>query len=137
MTTSENATQKAIALPTLSVHHTSFLWALCQAFVLSIIQRCPACKGAGWPLLAIWASRPSTPPLWFRWIKSLQFLAGIFHTEAPIHCCSLLVAFFLPRCYLSLEHPFLGYTPSSYALPTESTENSISTWFNQEACLGV
>ena len=30
MTTSEKATQKSMTLPTLSVHHTNFLWALCH-----------------------------------------------------------------------------------------------------------
>ena len=30
MTTSEKATQKSTTRPRLSVHHTSFLWALCQ-----------------------------------------------------------------------------------------------------------
>ncbi len=39
MTTSENATQKSITLPTLSVHHTNFLWALCHALVLSTTHR--------------------------------------------------------------------------------------------------
>jgi hypothetical protein len=31
MTTLENATQKSITRPTRSVHHASFLWALCHA----------------------------------------------------------------------------------------------------------
>jgi hypothetical protein len=44
--------------PTLSVHHISFMWALCHELVLSDTQRCPACRGAGWPFLAIWAIRP-------------------------------------------------------------------------------
>jgi hypothetical protein len=35
MTTSEKATQKSITFPTRSVHHISFLWALCQALVRS------------------------------------------------------------------------------------------------------
>jgi hypothetical protein len=39
ITTSEKATQKSITLPLLSVHHTSFLWALCQGLVLSTTQR--------------------------------------------------------------------------------------------------
>ena len=39
ITTSEKATQKSITLPLLCVHHTSFLWALCQELVLSTIQR--------------------------------------------------------------------------------------------------
>ena len=39
ITTSEKATQKSITLPTRSVHQTSFLWALCQALVLSTTHR--------------------------------------------------------------------------------------------------
>src|SRR5215218_7671180 len=34
ITTLEKATQKSITLPTLSVHHTSFLWALCHELAL-------------------------------------------------------------------------------------------------------
>ena len=47
ITTSENATQKSITLPIRSVHHTSILWALCHALVLSITHRYVAQKGAG------------------------------------------------------------------------------------------
>jgi hypothetical protein len=36
MTTSEKAIQKSMTSPRLSVHHTSFLWALCQELVLSM-----------------------------------------------------------------------------------------------------
>ena len=39
ITTSEKATQKSITLPTLSVHHKSFLWALCHALVRSTTHR--------------------------------------------------------------------------------------------------
>ena len=39
MTTSEKATQKPTTLARLSVHHTSFLWALCHELVLSTTQR--------------------------------------------------------------------------------------------------
>ena len=35
MITSEKAIQKSMTRPRLSVHHTSFLWALCQEFVRS------------------------------------------------------------------------------------------------------
>ena len=35
ITTSEKATQKSITFATLSVHHASFLWALCHALVRS------------------------------------------------------------------------------------------------------
>ncbi len=53
MTTSEKPTQKSITRPRLSVHHTSFLCALCHEFVRSTTQRFAACKGAGLPLSAI------------------------------------------------------------------------------------
>ena len=39
ITTLENATQKSITLPTLSVHHTNFLWALCHELVRSTTHR--------------------------------------------------------------------------------------------------
>ncbi len=39
MTTSEKATQESTTLPLRSVHHTGFLWALCQELVLSTTQR--------------------------------------------------------------------------------------------------
>jgi hypothetical protein len=58
MTTSENATQKSTTLPRLSVHHTSFLWALCQAPVRSTTYRLVAPSGAGSPFREISASRP-------------------------------------------------------------------------------
>jgi hypothetical protein len=35
MTTSEKAIQKSMTLPRRSVHHTSFLWALCHELVRS------------------------------------------------------------------------------------------------------
>jgi hypothetical protein len=38
MTTLENAIQKSITRPRRSVRHMSFLWALCQEFVLVIYQ---------------------------------------------------------------------------------------------------
>jgi len=39
MIMSEKATQKSITLARRSVHHTSFLWALCQELVRSTTQR--------------------------------------------------------------------------------------------------
>jgi len=39
ITTSEKATQKSITLPTLSVHHMSFLGALCHELVRSTTHR--------------------------------------------------------------------------------------------------
>jgi hypothetical protein len=39
MITSEKATQKCTTLACFSVHHTNFLWALCQKLVLSTTQR--------------------------------------------------------------------------------------------------
>ena len=41
ITTSENATQKSITFPTRSVHHISFLWALCHEFVRSTTDSWP------------------------------------------------------------------------------------------------
>jgi hypothetical protein len=38
-TTSEKATQKSITRPSLCVHYTRFLYALCQALVRSTTQR--------------------------------------------------------------------------------------------------
>jgi hypothetical protein len=58
MTTSEKATQKSITLPTRSVHHSNFLWALCQELVLSTTHRSLAQNGAGLPFLEISASSP-------------------------------------------------------------------------------
>ena len=58
MTTSEKATQKSITLPTRSVHHTSFLWALCHELVLSTTHRSLAQNGADLPFLEISASSP-------------------------------------------------------------------------------
>ena len=60
ITTSEKATQKSITLPTLSVHHISFLWALCHALVLSTTQRFVAQNGAGLPFPEI--SHPNPTP---------------------------------------------------------------------------
>ncbi len=56
MTTSEKATQKSMTCPCLSVHHTSFLWALCHELVLSTTQRFVAPSGAGLPFWEISAS---------------------------------------------------------------------------------
>lgn len=53
MTTLENAIQKSIIRPRRSVHHTSFLWVLCQEFVLSTTHRKPALSGAGLPFSEI------------------------------------------------------------------------------------
>jgi hypothetical protein len=51
ITTLENAIQKSMTGSSLSVHHTSLLWALCQEFVLSTTQRKPAVSRAGLPFL--------------------------------------------------------------------------------------
>jgi hypothetical protein len=58
MTTSENATQKSITAPRLSVHHTSFLWALCQELVRSMTQRLVLASGAGFPFWEISSISP-------------------------------------------------------------------------------
>ena len=56
--TSEKATQKAIIRPFRSVHHTSFLWALCQDPVRSTTHRFVAVSGVGLPFLEISATSP-------------------------------------------------------------------------------
>jgi hypothetical protein len=55
MTTSENATQKSTTFPTLSVHHESFLWALCHALVLSTPPT------SSWPNMARACPSPRSP----------------------------------------------------------------------------
>jgi hypothetical protein len=57
MTTSEKATQKSMTRPSRSVHHTNFLWALCQEFVRFTTHRIPALSGADLPFLEISPSR--------------------------------------------------------------------------------
>ena len=64
MTTLENAIQKSITRPRRSVHHMSFLWALCQEFVLSTTQRKPAASGSGTPFLAITPTKPRLSRSW-------------------------------------------------------------------------
>ncbi len=54
----EKATQKAITRPHLSVHHTSFLWALLHELVRSTTHRFVALIGAGLPFSEISASSP-------------------------------------------------------------------------------
>ena len=58
MTTSEKDTQKSTTLLRLSVHHTSFLWALCQELVLSTTQRFVVPSGEGLPFSEISAMSP-------------------------------------------------------------------------------
>ena len=58
ITTLENATQKSITLPTRSVHHTSFLWALCYELVRSTTQRSPICSRVGLPFSEISGVKP-------------------------------------------------------------------------------
>jgi len=53
MITSEKATQKSMTVRRLSVHHTSFLLALCQELVRSTIYRFVALTGAGLPFREI------------------------------------------------------------------------------------
>jgi hypothetical protein len=60
ITTSENATQKSITFPTRSVHHTSFLWALCHELVRSTTHRFVAQNGAGLPFPEISHLSPSS-----------------------------------------------------------------------------
>ena len=58
ITTSEKVTQKSITRPLRSVHHTSFLWALCQEPLRSTTHRFVAVNGAGLPFLEISATSP-------------------------------------------------------------------------------
>ena len=58
ITTSENATQKSMTRPILSVHHTSFLWALCHEAVLSTTHLLVAQNGAGLPFPEISHRKP-------------------------------------------------------------------------------
>ena len=58
MITLEKAIQNSMTRPRLSVHHTSFLWALCQELVRSTIHRLVAATGAGLPFCEISAFRP-------------------------------------------------------------------------------
>jgi hypothetical protein len=60
MITSEKATQKSTTLPLLSVHHTSFLWALCHELVLSTTHRFVAPSGEGLPFWEISVSSPQS-----------------------------------------------------------------------------
>ena len=53
MITSEKAIQKSTTSPLRSVHHTSFLWALCHELVLSTTQRLVAPSAEGLPFLEI------------------------------------------------------------------------------------
>ncbi len=58
MTTFEKAIQKSITRARRSVHHASFLWALCHEFVRSTIHLPAAATGAGLPFCEISAVRP-------------------------------------------------------------------------------
>jgi hypothetical protein len=58
MTALEKATQKSITRPLFSVHHASFLWALCQELVRSTIHRPVTATGAGLPFFEISGIRP-------------------------------------------------------------------------------
>jgi hypothetical protein len=53
ITTSEKVIQKSITHPLRSVHHTTFLWALCQEPLRSTTRRVVAVNGAGLPFLEI------------------------------------------------------------------------------------
>ena len=58
MITLENEIQKPMTPSSLSVHHASFLWALCQEFVRSTTQRKPVVNGAGLPFSEITPTKP-------------------------------------------------------------------------------
>ena len=63
MITLENAIQKSTTRPFRSVHHTSFLWALCQELVRSTTHRLVAVTGAGLPFWGISALSPRAASL--------------------------------------------------------------------------
>ena len=69
ITTSEKVIQKSITHPLRSVHHTSFLWALCQELVRSTIHRFVAASGAGLPFWEI-SGKGKPAPYWAtnRWV---------------------------------------------------------------------
>jgi hypothetical protein len=56
----EKLIQKSITLPTRSVHHTSFLWALCHELVRSTTHRLVAQNGASLPFPEISHLSPSS-----------------------------------------------------------------------------
>jgi hypothetical protein len=58
MITLENAIQKSMTRSSLSVHHTSFLWALCQEFVRSTTHLKPFVSGALLPFSEITPTKP-------------------------------------------------------------------------------
>ena len=58
MITLEKAIQKSITRPSLSVHHTNFLWALLHELVRSTTHRFVDPSGAGLPFSEITPSRP-------------------------------------------------------------------------------
>jgi hypothetical protein len=58
----EKATQKSMTRPRRSVHHTSFLWVLCQEWVRSTTQRFVACSGADLPSSEITPRSGCVPP---------------------------------------------------------------------------
>ena len=70
ITTSEKATQKSITRPRSSVHHTSFLWALCHEFVRSTTHRKPALNAAGLPFLRRSHRPTNEPPVHSEWWPS-------------------------------------------------------------------
>ena len=85
MTTSEKATQKSMTLSRRSVHHTNFLWALCQELVLSTTQRFVAANGAGLPFSEITPSK--------RWSLSSSHES---RSRGPGACSSARVALRVP-----------------------------------------
>jgi hypothetical protein len=58
MITFEKAVQKSMTRPSLSVHHTSFLWALLQELVRSIIHRFVPRRGASLQFSEITSTKP-------------------------------------------------------------------------------
>ena len=96
MTTSEKAIQKSMTRPRRSVHHTSFLWALCHELMRSTTQRFPICSRAGLP---------------FSEMQNSAFLSMIKHHVRLTHR-------FEPYMSNLLMTPRVRYTRYGYDLPS-------------------
>src|SRR5215217_177090 len=66
----EKATQKSMTRPSLSVHHTSFLWALLHELVRSTTHRFVAPNGAGLPFSEI---HPCEHPLYCGSVNTMLY----------------------------------------------------------------
>ncbi len=64
MITLEKAIQKSTTRPSLSVHHTSFLWALLHELVRSTTHRYVAPRGDGLPFSEIMSTKSRSSKSW-------------------------------------------------------------------------